>query len=1164
MAKNSFFAALRSRLTGNKVEPTQMIEKIEDNGDNWQPTILESGGQALLELTENQDWNVSTYAIYAQGDLINNRYQVEECFQGAMGYVYIAHDKKQDIQFAIKQPKKEIIAHKSIFQRVIKEAEAWTKLGMHPHIAYCYFVQKIDDVPYIFIEYVDGGNLAQWIAEGKCSDYNVALEMAIQFCHGMERAHGQNMIHRDIKTENILVTKEGTVKVTDFGLVSGQSEEELFENVSASDGVNEGGTVFGTKLGTPGYCAPEQWQEPRIRSARVPHGVWYDTDVFSFGICLWEMICGHKPYTNTVNITEDMIPEPRDFRADIPDKLRYILINCISPKRDKRPQNFKELRLALNIIHRELFQEDAANYYIELSETAADELNNQGYSYFQLEEMDLAKACFQKALEINKVHLQATYNLSILEWNAGEVDDLEVLKRLENCKNNPNSDRMVLAELIAYIHLQRADLEQAQQVLGTERFMELTREENLSPVYLHSINVQQGALHTLLWLDNSVLAAGESINIFHYHKSGERLGTFAGHTAEITDMLWLEQDKYFISASQDGTIRLWSMLDYSCLGVLEGQQVGIRVLAYCESLMLLAAGAEDGVIRLWDMQTKRCIQVYGNYAFNSKTGHSSAVTALTFTRDGNTLFSGGQDKKVLRWSIQSENYIQAYTDIHQAGINALVVSYDNLLLLSGSEDHSIKMWDMETGKVVKALSGHNDSVLDMQSQGFNALLLSCGGKEDKGIKLWDINHYRCIHTMQRHKDAVTALAISLNNEQAISTGLDGIIHYWDIAPKNTYVAALQLARPKDYNKRRLEREELDISIYHASSLCAAGKYLAAYNTLMESWEEADYCDDASISRVYERLKQKGSMHDLVLSYHSKTLPVHDDAVVAMQVNQAKNYFVTASYDKTVKIWSLQGECLKTIENHSVIKSIALSGQKQFLLTGDASQRPFKLWDLQSGIFFDQWSEQTGPLLAVDIDMRAKIAFSGGWDENLRVWDIESKQCIHKFSCNASIYALKSTADGKVVISGNKMGTLQVWSVNKEKLIFELPAHANIINAIHIHEKKGLAVSAGDDGMVKVWDLKKRLQIAHFQGHQGSVKTANFSHDGNFIISAGEDLNIKLWRIKNEECIYTWKDAHTDTITSTLFCQNSGLMLSSSAGKDKSVKLWRLIWGIHFQ
>ncbi len=165
---------------------------------------------------------------------------------GGMGTVYITNHRNWKVKVAIKSPNEEMLAHPSLFQRVIKEAEAWTELGLHPNIAYCYFVRNIGEIPHIFVEYVDGGNLREWIEEGRCSDLKTGLDLAIQFCHGMAHAHNKGMIHRDIKPGNILMTKDGTLKVTDFGIARVGNNEEGDLSLRTKDPTKTVGFMGGT------------------------------------------------------------------------------------------------------------------------------------------------------------------------------------------------------------------------------------------------------------------------------------------------------------------------------------------------------------------------------------------------------------------------------------------------------------------------------------------------------------------------------------------------------------------------------------------------------------------------------------------------------------------------------------------------------------------------------------------------------------------------------------------------------------------------------------------------------------------------------------------------------------------------------------------------------
>jgi len=128
------------------------------------------------QMAEKQAWtreHIRNQKKLYKGEVILGTYVIEDIKAGGMGYVYIANHKDWNIKVAIKSPNEKMLSSKSLFSRVLKEANSWIELGLHPHIAYCYYVRQIDEIPHIFIEYVDGGNLKDWIINKRCQDLKI-------------------------------------------------------------------------------------------------------------------------------------------------------------------------------------------------------------------------------------------------------------------------------------------------------------------------------------------------------------------------------------------------------------------------------------------------------------------------------------------------------------------------------------------------------------------------------------------------------------------------------------------------------------------------------------------------------------------------------------------------------------------------------------------------------------------------------------------------------------------------------------------------------------------------------------------------------------------------------------------------------------------------------
>jgi serine/threonine protein kinase len=288
-----------------------------------------------------------------------------------MATVYVAHHDRWQIDLVVKVPQPEILKNPEHRHRIVTEAEAWTALGMHPYIAYCYYVLPLNDVPLLVIEYLDGGNLRDWIADGRCADLRVGLDLAIQACHGLEHAHARGLIHRDIKPENILLATDGTLKITDFGIAR-VAEHPADTITPAGETVPAGRTMGG--IGTYEYMAPEQFVSAHDVDARA--------DLFALGVCLYEMLCGQRPYAIATGPWRDA-PDPQTLRRDttLPKMLCALLQLCVDWDPARRPASARDLRLALCGIYEEHFGQRSPWADLPKVSLEADGWNNRGMSY---------------------------------------------------------------------------------------------------------------------------------------------------------------------------------------------------------------------------------------------------------------------------------------------------------------------------------------------------------------------------------------------------------------------------------------------------------------------------------------------------------------------------------------------------------------------------------------------------------------------------------------------------------------------------------------------------------------------------------------------------------------------------------------------------------------
>jgi len=260
------------------------------------------------------------------GKIISHYKILEKIGEGGMGIIYKAQDLKLNRAVALKFLPRAVTTDSEEKQRFMQEAQAASALN-HPGIITIYEIDEIDGEAFISMEYVEGGNLKKLLSEQTVS-LDRFLEIALPVCEGLSKAHQKGIIHRDIKSENILLTGDGRPKLTDFGLAKLMGSGTI--------------TLAGKVLGTAAYMSPEQVQGEEL-DAR--------SDIFSLGIVFYELLTqelpfkGMHPMAIMYSIVNEEPLTPSQIRKDLPRSVESIISRALQKNRDDRYQNL-ELMLA--------------------------------------------------------------------------------------------------------------------------------------------------------------------------------------------------------------------------------------------------------------------------------------------------------------------------------------------------------------------------------------------------------------------------------------------------------------------------------------------------------------------------------------------------------------------------------------------------------------------------------------------------------------------------------------------------------------------------------------------------------------------------------------------------------------------------------------------------
>lgn len=274
------------------------------------------------------------------GQTISHYRILEKLGEGGMGIVYKAQDTKLDRIVALKFLPTNLLASQEEIVRFQQEAKALSALN-HPHIATIFDVDQVNEERFIVLEYLPGGTLKSKLkhlqSSGKELSIMQIVEYGLQIAEGLSHAHQHGIVHRDVKTDNMMLTGDDKVKITDFGLAK----------------LREGGqlTKAGSTVGTAAYMSPEQ-----IRGETIDHR----SDLFSLGIVLYELTTGHLPFRGeheaalSYSIVNEEPTPLKSLRPGLPSSLESIIMRCLEKEREKRFQSAEEIVTEFHKLQQEI------------------------------------------------------------------------------------------------------------------------------------------------------------------------------------------------------------------------------------------------------------------------------------------------------------------------------------------------------------------------------------------------------------------------------------------------------------------------------------------------------------------------------------------------------------------------------------------------------------------------------------------------------------------------------------------------------------------------------------------------------------------------------------------------------------------------------------------
>jgi formylglycine-generating enzyme required for sulfatase activity/tetratricopeptide (TPR) repeat protein len=710
--------------------------------------------------------------------VIDELYEVRSVLgQGGFGSVHKVYHRAWKMELAVKSPRSDRVSDRRALELFVQEANTWVGLGLHPHITACYFVRVLG-LPRIFVEYMEGGSLSDWLRLGKVRDLKAVLDMAVQLARAMEYAHGRGLVHRDLKPGNCLMTPGGTLKVTDFGLAKVAGVQEPADGKPALPKgakiarVREA-TMTG-RLGTPEYMAPEQWyQAGKVSGA---------ADVWAFGVILHELAAGGRPF----EMADDEPPDAfyvrmleSDWRYEppqgMPEGLARLIVSCLAPDPARRPQGFTSLRESLEESYAKLGAGPYPREAVRDTPLSAEVLNNQGVSMADLGRGEEALRLFASALKADPTYPGAAYNEGLLLLEAGRLDGAGLISRLaQSAQARPKDWTPLYLQGLVHargqaVPIALAALDAALALSPGNPLAEQARRRAESgpsagrldffvapPQGAESARMADSAFQGLMtrarqefeagrW-EKAYQTAGKARGVKGYDRSPQVL--------DLVEDLGLRGVRQRLKAG-------WHKL------ALAGSEPAACVCASPDGKLALS-GHADKTIRLWELGTGRLLW--------SREADAAAVRAVGILSDGKRALSAGADGVMRLWDLGSGERLKEFPG-HGGPVNSISAAPDGRFALTASDDKTIWLWDLSEGKRVRSLIAHAAAATTACLS--HDCLWAVSGGGDGTLRSWDLSKAELRREFPPHAGAVQASAFSEDGRRLISAGADGELRLWD-------------------------------------------------------------------------------------------------------------------------------------------------------------------------------------------------------------------------------------------------------------------------------------------------------------------------------------------------------------------------------------------------
>ncbi len=1122
---------------------------------------------ASAEAMAGTEWQV--------GDTILGIYKMTAILgEGGMGRVYKVRHLGWDMDLAVKIPKKEILAKAGAVEDFTREAETWINMGLHPNVVNSYYVRTLGRIPMLFLEYVTGGSLSDWIANGKLYQGDSrevmvrVLDVAIQSAWGIYFAHQQGLVHQDVKPANIMMADDGVVKITDFGIARARGHAAVlgpagagFETMAVADGV-----AF-----TPQFASPEQIQRQSVTRR---------SDIWSWAATVAAMFARGPQWAIGPLAGEwfkTYLTESRHDNSIVrpPSAVVDILLRCFASDPENRPSDINEVAQVLVDTHREMTGRAFRRIASDRGLATADSLNNRALSLLDLGKLPEAMAMWNEALELQPHHPESTYNHGLTQWRSGSLTDAGFVKGMTESLAAAGN-RLDAQRLLGLVHAERGDFKRAHQVLepleGAEESS--SDSENLFAFIEKNRFKSRGHLHrfgdpfgrpVLACTDPEcryIVAAGKTIEAREPDNSPEQednlmvLDAWTGKNMRSFRMPWtdisciaISPDRRTIAVAGRGDgpplIALLESATGQTIKTLEepGSNMGtVRALAFSKDCGTLLSGGEDGTLRQWNTRDGKCMALI--------QAHDGRISSVALAPAGRHALTGGVDKEVKVWDLRNPGARETLT-AHSREVVSVSFSTNTRHAVSGGLDGVINICRLAGDKPARTLAVDSGGATSVTMGPDSRYVL--GAYQDSSIRLWELTTGRCLWSAEC-RSPIVSLFLAADGDYAFSVSANGDMDVWCVNCRGKgFSAPFAVSRFSSSESTLTDKRVFDTCLEQAETALQEERIHQAAKLIENARTLPGYDKHPRAMALWRDLCMLLTRNWLVGGWQKASFEAHTRGIGLVAADREGRHAAVLGADNTLNYWDLDAQRLvlsiTSRRLHRRIDAIAVSNDGRCILLDDGDE--FLVYQAGGGELITALRYEVRGIAAKSKQDFFRLVFSGNRAILLKRG---ADRVLCEFERNSSRSAGSfSTGLVSMEITGN---TVNILDLLTGRTLRRLQGHEDAILCLATRFDGKVAITGGRDKTLKLWDVDSGGLLGTLEGHTAAVTCACITLDGKYAFSGSADKSINMWYLRTGKCLRTFQ-GHAETVTS-LSLSRDGLTLVSGSS-DKSVRVWTLEW-----